>query len=109
MPLFLLGAYSPPFLDFIESASVTTFPTTLFDALRGTSAWVPYVDTSWQGGNDLITGYLALNSGLLLMLGLVGILGRATRTASSSCSRCCRAVPGDHGSRGQVAGLVRPR
>ena len=44
VPLFLLGAYSPPFLDFIETAAVTTFPTTLFDALRGTSNWVPYVD-----------------------------------------------------------------
>src|SRR3546814_11668590 len=70
-------AYSPPFLDFIESASVTTFPTTLFDALRGTSAWVPYVDGSWQGGNQTITlGYLALNSGLVLLLGMAGIASR---------------------------------
>ena len=37
VPLSLLGSYSPPFLDYIETASVTTFPTTLFDALRGTS------------------------------------------------------------------------
>ena len=49
VPLFLLGAYSPPFLDFIETASVTTFPTTLFDALRGTSDWVPYVDATLAG------------------------------------------------------------
>ena len=47
-----MGAYSPPFLDFIETASITTFPTTLFDALRGTSDWVPYVDRTWQGGNE---------------------------------------------------------
>ncbi len=77
VPLFVMGAYSPPFLDFIETASVTTFPTTLFDALRGTSDWVPYVDPSWQGGNDLITqSYLALNSGIVLMLGLVGLMQR---------------------------------
>lgn len=78
IPLFLLGAYSPPFLDFIESASVTTFPTTPFDALRGTSAWVPYLDTTWQGGFELLRhGYIALNSGLLLFLGLAGVaLGR---------------------------------
>ena len=41
VPLFVMGAYSPPFLAYIETSSVTTFPTTLFDALRGTSDWVP--------------------------------------------------------------------
>jgi arabinofuranan 3-O-arabinosyltransferase len=77
VPLFVMGAYSPPFLDFIETASVTTFPTTPFDALRGTSAWVPYVDTTWRGGFEtLSTGYLALHSGILLMLGVVGMMLR---------------------------------
>ncbi|GAA5130565.1 alpha-(1-_3)-arabinofuranosyltransferase [Alloalcanivorax gelatiniphagus] len=76
-PLLLLGAYSPPFLDFIESASVTTTPTTLFDSLRGTSHWLPYLDPRWRAGNDLVTGgYLALNSGMVLMLGLLGIMHR---------------------------------
>ena len=55
VPLFTLGAYSPAFLDFIESAAVTTFPTTLFDALRGTSNWVPYVDAQSPAGRDLLT------------------------------------------------------
>ena len=74
VPLLLLGRFSPPFLDFIESASTTTFPTTLFDVLRGTSHWVPYVDASWRAGNDLIsTGYVALNGALLVALGLVGL------------------------------------
>ena len=77
IPLFVMGAYSPPFLDFIETASVTTFPTTPFDALRGTSDWVPYIDTTWQGGFEtLSTGYLALHSGILLMLGVVGMMLR---------------------------------
>ena len=74
VPLFLMGAYSPPFLDFIEAADNTTFPTTLFDALRGTSNWVPYVDTSWRAGNDLIRDfYLPINGGVLLFVGLWGI------------------------------------
>ena len=78
VPLFLMGAYSPPFLDFIETSSVTTFPTNPFDALRGTSDWVPYLDTTWQGGFEVLTtGYLALNSGILLMLGLVGVMQRS--------------------------------
>lgn len=74
VPLLLLGTYSPPFLDFIETASITTFPTTLFDVLRGTSHWVPYVDSTWRAGNDLIsTGYVALNGAVLVVLGLVGM------------------------------------
>ena len=74
VPLFLLGGYSPPFLDFIETAAVTTFPTTPFDVLRGTSHWVPYVDATWQAGNDLLTtGYVAVNGAVLLILGLVGL------------------------------------
>ncbi len=74
VPLLLLGRYSPPFLDYIETAAVTTVPTTLFDALRGTSHWVPYVDPTWQAGNDLVsTSYLALNSGVLLLFGVVGL------------------------------------
>ncbi|NYE38741.1 arabinofuranan 3-O-arabinosyltransferase [Nocardioides cavernae] len=73
VPLFLLGGYSPPFLDFIETASVTTFPTTPVDVLRGTSHWVPYVDATWRAGNDLVsTGYVAINGAVLLVLGLVG-------------------------------------
>ncbi len=74
VPLFLLGRYSPPFLDYIESASVTTIPTTAFDALRGTSHWVPYVDPTWQAGNDLITAaYIAINTGALVAFGVAGL------------------------------------
>ncbi|MDH2416636.1 alpha-(1-_3)-arabinofuranosyltransferase [Nocardioides sp. CER19] len=78
IPLFMLGAYSPPFLDFIENADVTTFPATVFDALRGTTDWVPYVDPSWTGGHDVITiGFLALDAGLLIGFGLLGIVHRS--------------------------------
>ncbi len=77
VPLLLLGRYSPPFLDFIETASVTTFPTTLFDALRGTSDWVPYVDGGWRAGNDLISRpVLLLNGAVVLVLGVVGLARR---------------------------------
>ena len=77
VPLLLLGRYSPPFLDYIETASVTTVPTTLFDSLRGTSHWVPFVEPTWQAGNDLVsTSYIVLNSGVLLLLGVVGLTFR---------------------------------
>lgn len=79
VPLAVMGAYSPPFLDYTETAAVTTFPTTLFDALRGTVHWVPYVDPGWRAGNDLVTtSWLAVNSGVLVLLGLVGLIDRRT-------------------------------
>ena len=79
VPLFLMGTYSPPFLDFIETAAVTTFPTTLFDALRGTSNWVPYVSADARAGNDLLTvSYLVLDGGVVLLVGLAGLLHRRT-------------------------------
>ncbi|WP_051552218.1 alpha-(1-_3)-arabinofuranosyltransferase [Nocardioides sp. URHA0020] len=74
VPLLLLGRYSPPFLDYIETSAVTTVPTTLFDSLRGTSHWVPYVEPTWQAGNDIVsTSYIVLNSVVLLVLGIVGM------------------------------------
>ncbi|MDO3395019.1 alpha-(1-_3)-arabinofuranosyltransferase family protein [Nocardioides sp. SOB44] len=77
VPLALMGSYSPPFLDYIESASVTTFPTTLVDALRGTSNWVPYIEEGSRAGRDLLTtSYLALNSAVVLALGLAGLMLR---------------------------------
>lgn len=77
VPLFTLGAYSPPFLDFIETAAVTTYPTDLVDALRGTSNWVPYVTGYSRAGNDLLVqGHLAVMSGVVLALGLAGLLHR---------------------------------
>ncbi|QYJ04790.1 DUF3367 domain-containing protein [Nocardioides panacisoli] len=80
VPLFVLGAYSPAFLDYIETTQVTTFPTTLFDTLRGTSNWVPYIDPGSRAGHDLITtSLLALDSGVLLMLGIAGMLLPSTR------------------------------
>ncbi|NYI76594.1 DUF3367 domain-containing protein [Nocardioides panzhihuensis] len=79
VPLFLLGAYSPAFLDYIETSSVTTLPTDAFNVLRGTSNWVPYLDSDSRAGHDLITTpYLILDSGVLLLVGLAGILGRSS-------------------------------
>lgn len=78
VPLVVMGAYSPPFLQWIETASVTTFPTTVADALRGTSNWVAYIDTSSRAGRDLLsTPYLALDAGVLLLLGATGLMLRS--------------------------------
>ncbi|UDY22424.1 alpha-(1-_3)-arabinofuranosyltransferase domain-containing protein [Nocardioides sp. Kera G14] len=80
LPLVLLGAYSPPFLDFIESADTTTFANNVVDALRGTTDWVAYLDSTWRGGHEMITvGFLALDSAVLVGLGLIGIVHRQQR------------------------------
>ncbi len=72
--LFLLGSVSPPFLDFIESSATTTFAATLFDGLRGTTNWIPYLDGTLRAGNALITGpALVVNGTIVLALGLWGI------------------------------------
>jgi arabinofuranan 3-O-arabinosyltransferase len=50
IPLLLLGKYSPPFLDWIESSQVTTRNTTLIGAMRGADHWIGYLGASlWPG------------------------------------------------------------
>ncbi|MDD9371872.1 MAG: alpha-(1-_3)-arabinofuranosyltransferase family protein, partial [Acidimicrobiales bacterium] len=79
VPLFVLGQYSPPFLDYIESASTTTFAATLFDAMRGTTNWVPYVDADSVAGNTLLRSVgLIANGAVVVGLGLVGLARRGT-------------------------------
>jgi arabinofuranan 3-O-arabinosyltransferase len=74
LPLLVLGQYSPPFLDYIESAQVTTFPATAIDALRGTTNWVPYVSGESIAGRQLISNAAIIaNSVVLVGLGLVGL------------------------------------
>ncbi|HET7277408.1 MAG TPA: alpha-(1-_3)-arabinofuranosyltransferase family protein [Dermatophilaceae bacterium] len=75
VPLLLLGRYSPPFLDYIESASVTTSTTSLVEVLRGTHDWVAYFPGSgWSAGLLLLTSsVLVLNTALVAAGGLAGL------------------------------------
>jgi arabinofuranan 3-O-arabinosyltransferase len=78
LPLLLLGRFSPPFLDYIESASTTTSVTSLFESLRGTSDWVAYVPgAGWRAGSLLLTQpALIVNSVVVVGLGLAGLAFR---------------------------------
>lgn len=74
IPLFVLGSVSPPFLDFIEGAQATHAVTTFIDALRGSSHWVTYIDSTSQAGSALIRNPLVMmNSFVVLGMGLAGL------------------------------------
>ena len=77
VPLVILGRYSPPFLDYIETADLTTYPTTVFSALRGTSDWIPYLEPRWRAGTQLIVAPVVIvNSTIVVLAGLLGLSRR---------------------------------
>ena len=81
IPLLLLGRYSPPFLDYIETAAVTTSPTSVPEVLRGTSHWVARLVTNgqpvWPAGWTLVhVAPLVLDTALIAGVGLAGLAYR---------------------------------
>mgnify|MGYP002714531406 CR=1 FL=1 len=76
-PLLVLGRYSPPFTDFIESAYVTTRWTNLAEVLRGTTSWAPFVDTERTAGFLLATEPVFVL--LTLAVAAFGLAGLALR------------------------------
>ncbi|WP_460461049.1 alpha-(1-_3)-arabinofuranosyltransferase domain-containing protein, partial [Angustibacter peucedani] len=82
VPLLLLGRYSPPFLDWIESAAVTTSTASLPEALRGTTHWIAGLQSSagplWPAAFQVLSTRLAVVAGLLVALaGLAGLASRS--------------------------------
>ncbi|NPD06389.1 DUF3367 domain-containing protein [Nocardioides sp. zg-1308] len=79
VPLLLMGAYSPPFLDFIESAETTAGDTGWLSSLRGTSHWVALFpgggNIGWAGGYELASSTLLMVPTVLVAaIGLLGLL-----------------------------------
>ncbi|WP_349307287.1 alpha-(1-_3)-arabinofuranosyltransferase [Rhodococcus sp. IEGM 1379] len=78
VPLLLLGKVSPPFLDYIESAGVTTQWTSLAEILRGTDSWTPFVSPERIAGAVLVTQPAAVvATGLVAAAGLAGLAMRS--------------------------------
>jgi arabinofuranan 3-O-arabinosyltransferase len=75
-PLLVLGRYSPPFLDYIETANVTTAPTDMVSVLRGASHWHAYLSSSF-GAPWTAAWRIATEQGLILATLVVAGLGVA--------------------------------
>ncbi|MGI5524491.1 alpha-(1-_3)-arabinofuranosyltransferase [Micromonospora sp. CA-259024] len=73
VPLLVLGRYSPSFLDYIETAPVTTRVTDLATTMRGASHWLAY-GRSWDAGAQLaLDGPLIIATLVIAGLGLAGL------------------------------------
>ena len=80
-PLLVLGRYSPPFLDYIETAEVTTAPTDMVSVLRGASHWHAYLSSSF-GPPWTAAWRIATEQGLIvatLIVAGLGVAGLARR------------------------------
>ena len=81
LPLLVLGRYAYPFLDYIESARVTTSVTSVLSVLRGTEDWVAWSvgpgGPSWPAGWWLATaGAAIVGTTAVAALGLAGLARR---------------------------------
>ncbi|EYT57610.1 hypothetical protein H483_0115130 [Dietzia sp. UCD-THP] len=77
VPLVLLGRVSPPFLDYIESAEVTTRWSSAAEVLRGAATWVPFVSTDRVAGAALTSEpVFVLATGVMAAVGVVGLVHR---------------------------------
>lgn len=74
-PLLILGRYSPPFTDYIESAGITTHWFSLGEILRGTTSWTPFLSDERQAGAALVSEPVFVAGTLIVaLLGLLGLL-----------------------------------
>ncbi|MFI5889686.1 alpha-(1-_3)-arabinofuranosyltransferase family protein [Actinoplanes sp. NPDC051513] len=81
VPLLLLGRYSPPFLEYIETAATTTRTTDVVSTVRGASHWLAYLGGAygpgWPAGWRLAVGVpLVVATMVVAGLGLAGLSRR---------------------------------
>ena len=82
VPLLIQSRVAPPFLSAIESASVTTTPTSLVNVLRGTSHWLAFTGGGGSGAPWYAGSWLAANpwavigTAAVAALGIGGLAGR---------------------------------
>ena len=116
-PLVLLGRYSPPFLDFIESSSNTTAVLGWVNATRGADNWVGYLAVGghawWPAAYALDrTDWLVVATALVAGVSLAGLLGQRVRDrgvllGSVAVGLICLVAAHGGGAGGLVADPVR--
>lgn len=81
LPLLVLGKYSPPFLDYIETSIAVVQPLGWVNTLRGADHWVSYHYVGgqpwWPGSFDLSTRWWLI--GLTTLVTAIGLLGISQR------------------------------
>jgi len=93
LPLFILGGFGYPFLDYIETSKITTAVTSLPNALRGTDHWIAFIldgagHPVWQSGWVQAQYILAIVSGLVVAgFGVYGLMILRTRRDLSHAAR----------------------
>ena len=86
VPLLLLGKYSPPFTDYIESSGVTTRWLSLGETLRGSTSWTPFVSFERVGGNALVAEPILIYATLAVAaIGPVSYTHLTLPTKSDEC------------------------
>ncbi|MCX6395365.1 MAG: alpha-(1-_3)-arabinofuranosyltransferase family protein [Propionibacteriales bacterium] len=78
LPLLVLGKYSPPFLDYIETAAATTNPLGWTNATRGADHWLAFIKVGgqpwWPGAFELATAPVLIGvTALVAALSLAGV------------------------------------
>jgi arabinofuranan 3-O-arabinosyltransferase len=81
VPLLVLGRYSPPFLDYIETGATTTSVTDTTSVLRGASHWHAYLGgafgAAWTAGWRIATEQPLIIASLVVAgLGIAGLARR---------------------------------
>ena len=98
VPLFVLGSVAPPFLDYIESAGVTSRWSALVEVLRGSSSWVPYISPNVGANEPIVATPLVIIATVVVAgAGLVGLAwpgatdrGAAARAEDRAIAHCGR-------------------
>lgn len=77
LPLLVLGKYSPPFLDYIETSTATTHPLGWVNATRGADHWLAFINVGgepwWPGAFELATAPILI--GATAVVGALSLAG----------------------------------